>query len=88
MDELIDCLIDELSGRDRSFVAVQHAVFLHPVHHEVAYYGYKDTDWLKRHIEAHPHEKVYHIDVFVPHLKFNPLMESVMFFLGLIELAF
>ena len=87
MDELIDSLIDEIRGRNRSPVAVEHRILLNPVHKQISKDGNKDTDGLKWDKEADEHEQVDHIDILVANLKFDALMKHVVFFLVLVEFA-
>ena len=87
MDELIDCLVDEVGGGDRSSVAVEHGVFLGPVHAQVAEHGCKDADRLQGDVEADKHEQVDHVNVLISHLELNSFVDSVVFSLVLVEFA-
>lgn len=87
MNKLIDCLVDEVGSGDRSSIAVEHGVFLCPVHAQVAEHSCKDTDGLQGDIEADKHKQVDHVDVLVSYLELNSFVNCVVVSLILIEFA-
>ena len=87
MNKLIDSLVNEVTSRNRSSISIKHAIFLSPVHHEIAEHGCEDTNRLQRNIEAHKHEQVDNINVLIPNLKLNSFVVNVMFSLSLVQFA-
>ena len=87
VNELIDCLVDEVGGGDRSSVAVEHGVFLCPVHTQIAEHSCKDANGLQGDVEANKHEQVDHVDVLVSYLELNSFVNGVVFSLILVEFA-
>lgn len=87
MDDLVDGLVDEVSGWHRSFIPIEHAILLHPVHAEEAQECSEGDDGLQRDIEACEHEEIDDVDVLIAYLELDALMEGIMFTLTLIQLA-
>lgn len=81
MDDLPDCLIDEVASGNGSAVPVEHTIFLDPVHHEEPKESSNDANGLQRHEEAVEHEQVTNVDILIANFELNAFMDTVKLFL-------